>query len=315
MKYIVTGGAGFIGSHIVDRLVDDGNEVIIIDNESAESHDQFYHNNSAKYYKYDICDYDIIAPLFEDVDTVFHLAAESRIQPTIINPTQAVKTNTFGTCNVLQTSRENNVRRFVYSSTASAYGTKNSIPNKETQIENCLNPYSVSKVSGEKLCTMYYELYGLETIMFRYFNVYGERQPIRGQYAPVVGKFIEQNLIESPLTIVGDGKQKRDFVNVKDVVEANILASTVQLDELFQIENNRYERVDYGEVINIGTGKNHTIKEIATMISDYHINIEERSGELQESLSCINKAKSVLNWTPKVKLEDWIQSQQKEIKL
>ena len=150
-KYLVTGGAGFIGSHIVDSLVNAGHGVTVIDDESSDAHKYFHYNDKAKYYKYDICDYDRIKGLFDNVDTVFHLAAESRIQPAINNPLKAVKTNTYGTCSILQAAREAGVRRVVYSSTSSAYGLENKIPNVETQPDDCLNPYSVSKVSGEKL--------------------------------------------------------------------------------------------------------------------------------------------------------------------
>ena len=166
-KYLVTGGAGFIGSHIVDNLVDAGQGVVVIDDESSESHKYYHYNNKAKYYKYDICDHDLIKGLFNNVDTVFHLAAESRIQPAIKNPLKAVRTNAYGTCSILQAAREAGVRRVVYSSTSSAYGLKNKIPNVETQPDDCLNPYSVSKVSGEKLCKMYSDLFGLETVVFR----------------------------------------------------------------------------------------------------------------------------------------------------
>ncbi len=309
MKYIVTGGAGFIGSHIVDRLVSEGNEVVVIDDESSESHDQFYRNDSAKYYQYDIANHKPwLTTLFEGVDTVFHLAAESRIQPAILNPLKAVETNVMGTCSVLQAARENNVRRVVYSSTSSAYGF-NSIPNEETQNDDCLNPYSVSKVSGEKLCKMYYDLFGVETVTFRYFNVYGERQPLRGQYAPVIGKFLRQRKNNEPLTIVPDGEQRRDFTHVSDVVEANILASKVELNKLFDNGDGDLRNIGYGEVFNVGTGRNYSINEVADMISDKKVFIEKRPGEIRASLSNINKAKSVLNWQPKVKLTEWIESQ------
>ena len=203
MKCIVTGGAGFIGSHIVDRLIKDGNEVISLDNESASSNEEFYWNQKAHKAVLDICDYDKIEPLFKDVDCVFHLAAEARIQPAIKNPQRAVLTNVLGTCNVLQASRENGVGRVLYSSTSSAYGLSNTPPLSEDMPNDCLNPYSVTKVSGEGLCNMYNKLYGLKTVIFRYFNVYGERQPIKGQYAPVVGIFLRQFAAREPLTIVG----------------------------------------------------------------------------------------------------------------
>ena len=295
-KYLVTGGAGFIGSHIVDSLVDAGHGVVVIDDESSESHKYFHYNNKAKYYKYDICDHDLIKGLFNNVDTVFHLAAESRIQPAIKNPLKAVKTNTYGTCSVLQAAREAGVRRVVYSSTSSAYGLENEIPNVETQPDDCLNPYSVSKVSGEKLCKMYSNLFELETVVFRYFNVYGERQPTRGQYAPVIGLFLEQLKNGQSLTIVPDGEQRRDFTHVSDVVSANILASTVKMEK-------------YGEVFNLGTGTNYSVNELADLISKDTVMIDPRVGESRETLADIKKVKTVLGWKPKVKLKDWIASQ------
>ena len=305
MKYLVTGGAGFIGSNIVNSLVDAGHGVIVIDNESSDAHDYFHYNDKAKYYKHDICDYDKIKHLFEGVDTVFHCAAEARIQPAIMNPLQAVKTNSYGTCSVLQASRVARVRRVVYSSTSSAYGLVNEIPNVETQPEDCLNPYSVSKVSGEKLCKMYSDLFGLETVVFRYFNVYGENQPTRGQYAPVIGLFLKQMREGKPLTIVPDGDQRRDFTHVSDVVSANILESTVKLNRQY----NQYEFVKYGSVFNLGTGTNHSVNEIAKMISEKTKMIDPRVGEARETLADNTKAKVCLGWEPKVKLEEWIEKQ------
>ena len=296
MKYLVTGGAGFIGSNIVNSLVDAGHGVVVIDNESSDAHEYFHYNDKAKYYRHDICDYDKIKYLFEGVDTVFHCAAEARIQPAIINPLKAVMTNSYGTCSVLQAAREAGVRRVVYSSTSSAYGLVNQIPNVETQADDCLNPYSVSKVSGEKLCKMYSDLFGLETVVFRYFNVYGENQPTRGQYAPVIGLFLKQAKENKSLTIVPDGEQRRDFTHVSDVVSANILASTVKLET-------------YGQVFNLGTGTNHSVNELADLISKNTVMIEPRVGESRETLANINKAKTVLGWKPKVILEQWISEQ------
>ncbi len=296
MKYLVTGGAGFIGSNIVNSLVDAGHGVIVIDNESSDSHEYFHYNDRAKYYRHDICDYEKIKHLFENVDTVFHCAAEARIQPAIINPLKAVMTNSYGTCSVLQAAREAGVRRVVYSSTSSAYGLVNQIPNVETQPDDCLNPYSVSKVSGEKLCKMYSDLFGLETVVFRYFNVYGENQPTKGQYAPVIGLFLKQRKNKEPLTIVPDGEQRRDFTHVSDVVSANVLASTVKLET-------------YGQVFNVGTGTNFSVNEIAKLISDDTVLINPRPGESRETLADITKTKKTLGWNPKVQLEDWIAQQ------
>jgi len=171
---------------------------------------------------------------------------------------------------------------------------------------DCLNPYSVTKVAGEELCKMYYRLYGLRTVIFRYFNVYGERQPVKGQYAPVIGIFLRQKNNKQPMTIVGDGSQKRDFVHVSDVVEANIKASMLP-DKPFYIENGIANTMwDYGMVINVGTGISYSVKEISEMIGGESIHLPPRIGEARITLADNTLAKLVLNWHPKVMLEDWI---------
>ena len=296
-KVIVTGGAGFIGSNLVDKLISLGNEVIVIDNESSDAHESFYWNSKAKNYKYDICDYDKIRPLFKDVELVFHLAAEARIQPTLLNPILAAKSNFLGTCIILQCAKEAKVKRVIYSSTSSAYGLKNPIPNVETMPKDCLNPYSVTKTGGEELCKMYTDLFGLETVTFRYFNVYGERQPIRGQYAPVIGIFLRQRKNNEKMTIVGDGEQKRDFTHVYDVVNANILASNLDNKKVV------------GELFNIGTGENYSILEIKDLIGKDYTHIPPRPGEARVTLANINKSRNLLDWDPKIKLEKWIKKQ------
>jgi len=302
MKVIVTGGAGFIGSHIVDRLIDDRHTVIVIDNESAECHEHFYYNDKAHNYKFDICDYENIRPLFEGVDYVFHLAAEARIQPSLTNPLLTVRTNSVGTTTVLQCAREAGVKRVIYSSTSSAYGRKHYLNNfwwkglTEDMEDDCLTPYSVSKVSGEKMCKMYSELFGLDTAILRYFNVYGEREPTKGQYAPVIGKFLRQVASGEPMTIVGDGEQRRDFTYIKDVVDANILCMKCK-GEL------------NGEMFNIGTGKNYSINEIANLISskpEDKVYIPERKGESRVTLANRSKAENILGWFPKRNLEEYI---------
>ena len=293
-KSLVTGGAGFIGSNLVDRLLEIGHEVVVIDNEYSDVHEQFYWNPNAQNYKYDIRDYENTRPLYEGVDYVFHIAAEARIQPAILNPIQAVSINSVGTCTVLQCSREAKVKRVMYSSTSSAYGMI-TFPNVETQPDDCLNPYSVSKVNGEKLCNMYTQLYGLPTIIFRYFNVYGERQPLKGQYAPVVGIFLRQKNAGEPLTIVGDGEQRRDFTHVSDVVNANVLAATKEVPS-----------ESFGQVYNVGTGINHSVNEIAKMISDNTINISPRLGESRITLANNKKLSTTFDWEPKISLNDWV---------
>ncbi len=293
MKFLVTGGAGFIGSNLVDKLISLGHDVICIDDESAECHEQFYWNDRAQNYKYDICDYDLIAPLFKDIDCVFHVASDARIQPAILNPKKSIQSNAVGTANVLELCRVNNVKRFIYSSTSSAYGKKAILPNIETQPSDPLTPYSAAKVFGENLARVYCNLYGLETISLRYFNVYGDRQPLKGQYAPVIGLFLKQSREKKPLTVVGDGSQRRDFTHISDVVEANILASEV--------------KNGFGEVYNIGYGSNYSILDIANMISNDIKFIPSRVGEVQETLASNQKFKDLTGWMPKVSLMEWIQ--------
>jgi UDP-glucose 4-epimerase len=294
MKVIVTGGAGFIGSNIVQALIKQKHNVIVIDNESSECHDNFYWFSEAENYKFDICDYDSILPLFNSVDAVFHLAAEARIQPSIKNPRKTINTNIIGTFNVLEAARHNSVKKVIYSSTSSAYGRKNKIPFFEDMKTDCLTPYSVSKVAGEEMCLLYNKLYDMHTIIFRYFNAYGKNQPVRGCYAPVIGLFEKQKSAGIPLTIVGNGNQKRDFTHIDDIVEANMLA----------LSTNKQETK--GQIYNVGTGKNYSILEICKMFQHHTIHIDERIGEIQETLSDNKKILNDLGWTAKKNLEDWI---------
>jgi UDP-glucose 4-epimerase len=311
MKYLVTGGAGFIGSNLVDKLIENGHEVIVIDNESSDAHDHFYWNDKAHNYKYDICDYEKCSDVFErhNPDMVFHIAAEARIQPCIIDPLKAVNTNVVGTTTILELCRKYKVKRIIYSSTSSAYGLKNVPPLNEDMSNDCLNPYSVSKTCGEELCKMYSKLYGMESIIFRYFNVYGERQPLKGQYAPVIGIFLRQNKANEPMTIVGDGLQRRDFTHVYDVVDANIKAANFIAPKYLIKNEIIYKRYEWGQVYNIGTGTNYSIIDIAKMIGDNIKYIEPRLGEAKITLADITKVKNELNWTPSIKLESWLTKQ------
>ena len=307
MKYLVTGGAGFIGSNLVDRLINEGHEVTVIDNESSDAHDHFYWNEKANNYKYDICDKNKCSEVFLEhkPDVVFHIAAEARIQPCILDPLKAVQANVLGTATILELSRNHGVKRVVYSSTSASYGLKNIPPLVEDMPTDCLNAYSVSKVSGEELCKMYSKLYGLETVIFRYFNVYGERQPLKGQYAPVIGIFQRQKKHGQPMTIVGDGEQRRDFTHVSDVVEANILAATKKFDT-WQVNGTEQRIYQFGQIYNVGTGKNYSINEIAKLIGGDSIYIEPRVGESRVTLANNSKIKIELGWSPKVELPDWL---------
>ncbi len=298
VKSLVTGAAGFIGSNLVDYLLDHGhNEIIAVDNETANN-DKFYWNKDkrVKNVKANISKYKEMRDLFDGVDYVFHLAAESRLQPAIENPINAVKQNCVGTTVVLQCALEDGVKRVIYSSTSSGYGG-NPWPNKETQPDDCLNPYSASKIAGEKFCKMYTDLYGLETVSLRYFNVFGERSPSVGQYAPVISIFQRQAECGDALTIVGDGSQRRDFVHVKDVARANYLAATMPIYHML------------GHVFNVGSGKNYSVQEIANAISDNQIYLPERYGEATTTLADISRIGEVIGWKPEIDVMDWIYDQ------
>ena len=293
---IVTGGAGFIGSHIVEKLKRLDHMVVVIDNEYSDN-DNFHWRKDTLNVNIDITDYKALKKAFTGADYIFHCAAEARIGPAIENPVNALNINTIGTCNVLQCAREVGAKKVLYSSTSSGYGL-NEAPNIETQPDDCLNPYSVSKIAGEKLCKMYTDLYGLNTIIFRYFNVFGERAPRKGQYAPVTGIFLRQKAAGEPLTIVGDGEQRRDYIYVEDVANANVMAAISNPDD-----------DAYGQVYNVGSGKNYSVNEIASFISDDTINIPPRIGEARNSLANIDKIKKTFAWKPEVDVEQWIKTQ------
>lgn len=291
MKAIVTGGKGFIGSHVVDRLIDMWVNVHVIDNESANN-EKFYENPKACYYKKDICDE--IGYIFDGAKVVFHLAAESRIGPCIEDPAKAVRTNVAGTCNVLQLSRQHGVDRVVYSSTSACYGLVNKPPFTEEMPRDCLNPYTVTKMSGEDLCVMYTKLYGLDTVSLRYFNVFGDRAPAAGPYAPVSGIFLRQHASNQAMTIVGDGMQRRDFVHVSDIVDANIAAALTENKEAM------------GEVFNVGSGSNCSILDVALLIGGKYEFVPARPGEARNTLADISKLRSILNCHPKVQFLSWL---------
>ena len=293
IKTIVTGGCGFIGSHIVDRLIEMNCQVLVIDDLSASENEKFYFNEKAEYHKIDICEKDKIDSLFENVDYVFHLAAESRIQPAIKNPSRAYNVNVIGTLNILELSRKYKIKRVMYSSTSSVYGLTNQLPTSESVSIDCLNPYAHSKYTGEELFRQYWKEYNVDSVIFRYFNVFGERSPIKGQYAPVVGIFLNQLKNNTDLTIVGDGLKKRDFIYVGDIVTANIDAMNY---------NGKLE----SKTINIGSGSNITIKEIANLISNNQVHIDPRPGEAENTLADITIAKNLLNFNPKTDVKEWI---------
>ena len=295
---LVTGGMGFIGSHIVDRLVLLGHNVIVIDDMSAKENEAFYRSyntQKVKYYTEDITKVDC-SDCFRNVDYVFHLAARSRIQPTIGSPNECFEVNVVGTQRVLEWSRLNGVKRVIYSGTSSLYGKQNSIPFEPNMPADCLNPYSMSKWMGEQVCKLYSQLYGLPSITLRYFNVYGPREPIKGKYAPVIGLFKRQNKNNQSMTIVKPGTQRRDFTYIDDVVEANICAMNSEVD-----------KIPFG-IYNVGTGKNYSMCQLAELIqTDPDISfITERPAEVMETLADITETVKDLGWLPKWSLEEKI---------
>ena len=293
---LVTGGCGFIGSHLVERLWQLGCDVTVIDDLSSDN-DKFHYNLSATYFEDSVTDYDAIKPRFENIDTVFHLAAESRIGPSMENPQRACEVNFMGTFNVLQATRERACKRVVYSSTSACYGLKNKPPLHEEMKNDNLNPYSVSKLAAEDLCMMYNNTFNLETIALRYFNVFGERMPQKGQYAPVLAVFLRQRSAGEDLTVVGDGLQSRDFVYVQDIVQANILAAETV-------------NANCGEVYNVGTGSSTTVLAIAQSLNHPYIHVPARSGESRATLADNKKITEKLHWSPTKSIQEWIDEQE-----
>jgi UDP-glucose 4-epimerase len=289
MKALVTGGAGFIGSHVVDALIARGDEVICVDDKSAPQNQIFYWNDAATNINADIRN--LHESVYHGVDVVFHLAARSRIQPTVNNPSECFSVNVLGTQRVLELSRLAGVKRVVYSASSSYYGHASKPPFLEYAPKGCATPYSLSKWQGEEICDLYTKLYGLSTVSLRYFNVYGPREPLKGEYAPVMGLFKRQKEAGQPMTIVGNGNQRRDFTHISDAVEANLLAA---------------EKLHVTGPVNIGTGRNYSINELAVMIGGDRLYVAERVGETRETLANNMRAREELSWTPKVNLEDYL---------
>lgn len=289
---MVTGGAGFIGSHLTDELIARGHDVRVIDNLFTGKR-EFVHPR-AEFHELDVRDVDSITPLFEGMDGVFHLAAQARIQPSILNPVESNSNNVGGTLNVLVAARDAKVKKVVYSASSSAYGSTTELPLREDMPARTLNPYALQKHIGELYMKLFSDLYELPTVSLRYFNVYGPRQPVDGAYATVVGIFLKQKNEGKPLTIVGDGGQTRDFTYVSDIVAANISA----------FESGR---VGKGEVINIGSGTRHTIRNVAALVSGDTAFIPPRPGEARDTLADITKAWEFLGWQPTVFFEEGIE--------
>ena len=302
MKYVVIGGAGFIGSNLVDYLIKEEHEVSIIDNFSTGKKENL--NPKAAVHKIDMSDVsnsDKLIDVMTNADSVFLLAAKARVQPSIVSPIDYEQNNTIGVLNVLKCATEAGVRRVVYSASSSAYGDSKVSPLKENLPVNPLSPYGTQKYYGEVLCRMFAQVYNIETVSLRYFNVYGEKQNVDGAYALVMGIFAHQRLNGKPMTIRGDGEQKRDFTYVGDVVNANVLAS-------------QSEKVGKGEVINIGNGDNRSINEIADMIGGDRVHVEPVI-EPKETLADNSLAEELLGWRPTQVIEDWVPKYKKDLGL
>lgn len=308
MKYLVTGGAGFIGSHLTDALLTQGHEVVVVDNLATGK--KAYLNPKAKFYNLDITDYEKLEPLFAGVAGVFHVGALARIQPSFANPDLYFRVNAIGTRNVLQAAKKHGVKRVVYSASSSAYGPVENLPIREDfkVVSQALHPYGSTKRMGEMLMMdMGKATGGPETVCLRYFNVYGPRQTnaTNGPYPTVIGIFCDLAKQGKSLPIVPDGHQRRDFTWVGDVVSANILA----MDS---------PKVGAGEILNVGFGKNYSIWDAARLIlklpaettpeemlkSGKCAMAPARRGEVRETLADISKAKELLGWQPKVSLEE-----------
>lgn len=279
---LVTGGAGFIGSHLVERLHALGHKVRVLDNLSQGRRE--WVRPSAEFMEGTITDLELCRRACEGVAGVFHLAAMSKVAPSIDKFEFCTEQNIIGTQNLLIAARDAKVRKVVYSGSSTYYGN-GAPPQAESALPNCLNPYATSKYVGEQFCEIFTRLYKLPTVTLRYFNVYGARQPGVGAYALVLGIFLEQHRRGEALTIHGEGAQRRDFIHVSDVVEANLAA---------------YASDVAGTVMNVGSGTNISIKEMADMISSRQVYLPRREGDAEVTLADISRIKRLLKWEPRM---------------
>ena len=299
-KAIVTGGLGFIGSHMVDLLLSKNYSVTVIDNlvgGHLKNISKHLKNKKFKLKKIDIRKKILDKNLFKGVDFIYHFAGIGDLVPSIEQPNNYMMTNVQGTVNVLEAARKAKVKKFVYAASASCYGKTKDIVNENTNI-SLEHPYALSKFLGEKAAFHWCKVYNLPVISLRIFNAYGPRVRTTGSYGAVLGVFFKQKISNKPLTIVGSGKQYRDFVHVTDVVKAFYKASLTNKS---------------GEFFNIGTGVPQTVNKLAKLIGGKTLHIPDRPGEPMRSCANISKAKKFLKWKPEVKFEDGIKEMLKEI--
>lgn len=301
-KVIVTGGAGFIGSHLVERLLGDGNTVTVIDSFSTGrigNLSSVIDNKKLKIVKEDVAEFEKIKKYFQNVDYVFHLAALADIVPSIKEPLKYHRSNIDGTVSVLEASRLANVKKFVYAASSSCYGIPDVYPTSETADIRPQYPYALTKYIGEQCALQWGKVYGLPVISLRLFNVYGPRARTTGTYGAVFGVFLAQKLAGKPFTVVGDGRQTRDFIFVTDVVEAFILAAESNLRN---------------EIFNVGSGKPQSVNRLVEILGGNDVvYIPKRPGEPDCTWADISKIKTKLRWKPKISFEKGVKIMLKNI--
>jgi UDP-glucose 4-epimerase len=294
MRYLVTGGAGFIGSHLVERLLKDGHNVTVIDNFSTgrpQNLEQHKGNKNLRLIKEDISSFENISPYFAGIEVVIHLAALADVVPSIVNPTAYYKSNVSGTFSVAESTRLSGVKKLIYAASSSCYGIPDIYPTPETARILPQYPYALTKYLGEEIVFHWVQVYKLPVVSLRLFNVYGERARTSGTYGAVFGVFLAQKINNKPATVVGDGNQTRDFIYVSDVVEAFIKAASTDIKN---------------EVFNVGSGNPQSINRIASLLGMEKVHIPKRPGEPDSTWADITKIKSLLGWQPKVTFEEGI---------
>ena len=294
MKVIITGGAGFIGSHLAEFLLDLNYEVGIVDNLSIgriENINHLFKHSKFTFFEADISNFDSIESIFKNTSWVFHLAALADIVPSIENPSGYFKTNVDGTFNVLELCRRYSVEKIIYTASSSCYGIPNHYPTKETAEIHPQYPYALTKNLGEQLVMHWCQLYNLSAISLRFFNVYGPRARTSGTYGAVFGVFLAQKLANKPYTVVGDGTQTRDFTYVSDIVNALFASAKSDIS---------------GEIINIGSNNTYSINRLVELLGGEVSYIPKRPGEPDCTWADISKAKKLLKWTPQISLEEGV---------
>lgn len=294
MHCLVTGGAGFIGSHLTERLLQDGHHVTVLDNLSNGRLQNLEHlktNDNLRVEIVDVADYEKIRPLFDGIDWVFHLAALADIVPSIVDPLEYFHSNVKGTTSVVEAARQANVKRFLYTASGSCYGLPDTFPTPETAPMKPEYPYALTKKLGEQIVLHWGKVYHLPVVSLRLGNVYGPRSRTSGTYGAVFGVFLAQKLAEKPFTVVGDGSQMRDFTFVTDVVNAFVLAAQSDVSQ---------------EIFNVGTGKPQSINRLVELLGGEVTYIPKRPGEPDRTHVDIQKIQSALHWEPKVSFEEGV---------